>query len=75
MTIAVAVLLLAVPQAPSAGERAVRVSTAERAACMPDAMRLCRSSMPNVRNVVQCFLGQKPKLSRRCRAVLANYGL
>jgi len=59
----------------SAGERTLRVSRAERAACMPDAVRLCRDAMPNVRHVVMCFLGKKAKLSHGCRAVLASYGL
>ncbi|MBM3527655.1 MAG: hypothetical protein FJX62_06155 [Alphaproteobacteria bacterium] len=59
----------------AASERAVRVSASDRAACMPDARRLCRHAMPNVRNVVLCFLSQKSKLSNGCRAVLASYGL
>jgi hypothetical protein len=61
--------------ASSAGERTPRVSGAQRAACIPDAMRLCREAMPNIRQVVMCFLGQRAKLSHGCNAVLASYGL
>jgi hypothetical protein len=42
---------------------------------MPDAVRLCRDQMPNIRKVVMCFLGQRAQLSNRCSAVLASYGL
>ena len=59
----------------SARDRTPRVSGAHRAACMPDALRLCRDSMPNMRQVVMCFLGKRAKLSRGCNAVLASYGL
>jgi len=52
-----------------------RVSQAQRAACMPDAMRLCREALPNLRQVVMCFLGKRAKLSHGCNAVLASYGL
>jgi hypothetical protein len=54
---------------------ATGISRAHRAACLPDAVRLCRDAMPNLRGVVMCFLGQRSKLSRRCNAVLASYGL
>lgn len=61
--------------ASSSGERTLRVSAAQRSACMPDAMRLCREAMPNIRQVVMCFLGKRAKLSHGCNAVLASYGL
>ena len=58
-----------------AGESRWRASASEKSACMPDARRLCRDAMPNLRKVVTCFLGQRAKLSHGCRAVLASYGL
>jgi len=58
-----------------AGAQTMRVSSADRAACMPDAVRLCRDQLPNIRRVVMCFLDKRAKLSRGCNAVLANYGL
>jgi hypothetical protein len=73
--ILVAAILVASGLPAAASERPVRVSAADRAACVPNAKRLCRQAMPNVRNVVLCFLGQKSKLSTGCRAVLASYGL
>ena len=42
---------------------------------MPDAMRLCRDAVPNVRNVLVCFEQNRDKISGRCNAVLASYGL
>ena len=42
---------------------------------MPDAMRLCRDAVPNVRNVLLCFGQNRDKISNRCRTVLAGYGL
>ena len=33
----------------------IKVSAHAKAACMPDAMRLCRDAVPNVRNVLMCF--------------------
>jgi hypothetical protein len=73
--IVVAAILAASPAATIADERSLQVSARERAACMPDARRLCGDAMPNVRRVVMCFLGKKAKLSNGCRAVLASYGL
>jgi hypothetical protein len=74
MAMAIAVWLTLGSAAVSAQDRALRVSAADKAACMPDARRLCRDAMPNVRRVVMCFLGQRAKLSSGCRAVLASYG-
>ena len=46
-----------------------------KAACMPDAMRLCRDAVPNVQNVLLCFGQHREQISNRCRVVLASYGL
>ena len=72
----VAVCLVALgPAAPAVGEEAVKVSASAKAACMPDAMRLCRDAVPNVRSVLVCFSRNRDKISGRCNAVLASYGL
>ena len=42
---------------------------------MPDAMRLCRDAVPNVKNVLLCFGQHREQISNRCRIVLAGYGL
>jgi uncharacterized protein YggE len=54
---------------------AIKVSASAKAACMPDAMRLCRDAVPNVQNVLMCFDQNRDKISNRCRTVLASYGL
>ena len=53
----------------------IRVSASAKAACMPDAMRLCRDAVPNVKNVLLCFGQHREQISNRCRLVLASYGL
>jgi hypothetical protein len=59
----------------SAEEQAIRVSAHAKAACMPDAVRLCRDAIPNVQNVLICFGQHRDKISARCLTVLASYGL
>jgi hypothetical protein len=54
---------------------AIKVSASAKAACMPDALRLCRDAVPNVQNVLLCFGQNRDKISDRCRTVLASYGL
>jgi hypothetical protein len=72
----VAVCLVALmPAMPASGEEAVKVKASDKAACMPDAMRLCRDAVPNVRSVLVCFSRNRDKISGRCNAVLASYGL
>jgi hypothetical protein len=56
-------------------EQVIKVSAQARAACMPDAIRLCRDAVPNVRNVLMCFGMHREEISSRCRIVLAGYGL
>jgi hypothetical protein len=53
----------------------IKVSAVAKAACMPDALRLCRDAVPNVQNVLMCFDQNRDKISTRCRTVLAEYGL
>ena len=59
----------------NAQEETIKVSARDKAACMPDALRLCRDAVPNVRNVLMCFDQNRDKISTRCRTVLASYGL
>lgn len=70
-----ACLLAGATSVACAEEQAIRVSVQAKAACMPDAIRLCRDAVPNVRNVLLCFDQNRDKISNRCRTVLAGYGL
>ena len=63
-----------VPAASAVGEVAIKVSASDKAACMPDAIRLCRDAVPNVQSVLACFSRNRGKISGRCNAVLAGYG-
>ena len=72
--VAVGLLVGATP-ATAEEEPAIKVSASAKAACMPDAMRLCRDAVPNVQNVLLCFGQNRDKISNRCRVVLAGYGL
>ena len=63
------------PAALASAEDAVKVKAADKAACMPDAIRLCRDALPNVRGVLMCFSLNRDKISARCNTVLASYGL
>jgi hypothetical protein len=63
------------PVNPAIGEEAMKVKASDKAACMPDAMRYCRDALPNIRNVVVCIVQNRSKISGRCNAVLASYGL
>lgn len=56
-------------------EQPIRVSARAKAACLPDAMRLCRDAVPHVKNVLLCFGQHREQISNRCRVVLASYGL
>lgn len=69
-----AALFLAVGAASASAEEDIKVSASDKAACMPDAVRLCRDALPNVRNVLMCFGQNRDKVSTRCKTVLAGYG-
>ena len=57
-------------------QRRSKVSiTAQGGLHMPDAVRLCRDALPNVRGVLMCFDQHREQISNRCRTVLASYGL
>jgi hypothetical protein len=42
----------------------------QRAACTPDAFRLCRSEIPDVDRVIACLKQNAPNLSKACQAVM-----
>jgi hypothetical protein len=47
------------------------LGTAEqRAACTPDAMRLCASHVPNVSAIVACLRQNRANLSKPCQAAM-----
>jgi hypothetical protein len=68
-------LLAGATSAFAQDEQPIRVTARAKAACMPDALRLCRDAFPNVRNVLMCFGAHREEISNRCRTVLASYGL
>jgi hypothetical protein len=74
LVIAVVLLLSGGATAAAAKDQSIKVSASERAACMPDARRLCRDALPNVYKVLVCFRSQRAKISSGCNAVLASYG-
>ena len=71
----VAVCLVVGATTAFAEDQALKVSASDKAACMPDALRLCRNAIPNVQNVLLCFGQNRDKISDRCRVVLVSYGL
>jgi hypothetical protein len=51
-------------------ESSAQVATAEqRAACTPDAFRLCASEIPNISAITVCMRKNKSNLSAACKAV------
>ena len=73
LLVAPCVVLLGTQAAP-AEEQVIPISRLAKAACMADAIRLCRNAVPNVQNVLICFGQHRDKISNRCRTVLASYG-
>jgi hypothetical protein len=49
------------------------VGTAEqRAACTPDALRLCSSAIPNIPAIVACLRANRSNLSKACASALSS---
>jgi hypothetical protein len=46
----------------------------DRAACSPDANRLCKQYIPDQMQVLACFRANRQQLTPACRAVLDKYG-
>ena len=49
-----------------------RGTSEQRAACAPDAFRLCASYIPDATNVEACLRQRKSELSDACRAVFEH---
>lgn len=58
--------LLAFASAKAAG------TAEQRAACTPDAVRLCSAEIPNIARVTSCMRANRAKLSARCRLAFDN---
>lgn len=53
---------------PFAGAQAFEATAEQRAACTPDAFRLCSAEIPDEARVAQCMIANKSRLSARCLA-------
>ena len=62
-------ILLAFASATAAGAQENRGTPEQRAACAPDAFRLCSSFIPDPSSVERCLRQNKSDLSGACRAV------
>jgi hypothetical protein len=51
-----------------------QASAEQRAACTPDAMRLCSSEIPDIGRVTACMKANRSRLSARCQASFASAG-
>jgi hypothetical protein len=54
-----------------ASAQAFEVTDQQRAACTPDAFRLCSAEMPDANRVAACMDAKQASLSAPCRAVFA----
>ena len=60
-----ALLLMALAPAPAFSQG----TAAQRAACTPDAFRLCSSDIPDVERITACMRRQQSRLSAACKLV------
>jgi hypothetical protein len=66
----ISALVLAASLVSFTAESSAAVATAEqRAACTPDAFRLCASEIPNIPAITACMRKNKSNLSPACKAV------
>ena len=65
LVLAVAVAVLCA----SASGQAQEFTSGQRAACTPDAFRLCASEIPNVPAIAACMRKNRSNLSSACKAV------
>ena len=63
------VLAAALSLTAIAGAEAFEVTAEQRAACTPDAFRLCSSAIPDVNKVMACMKANEASLSAPCRSV------
>jgi hypothetical protein len=47
-------------------------SAEQRAACTPDALRLCSSEIPNISRIVACLRQNRSNLSKPCQAAMSS---
>lgn len=66
------ILVVAFSVAAAASAKAAQGTAEQRAACTPDAMRLCSSEIPDVARVTACMKAKQASLSARCRAMFAS---
>ncbi|CAL8978827.1 hypothetical protein RHODGE_RHODGE_00275 [Rhodoplanes serenus] len=68
--VATAVVMVGLSSAPSSA-----MGTAEdRAACIPDAFRLCSAAIPDADRVIACLKTERVKLSTACRVAMRRNG-
>ena len=68
--IAISALVLGASLISSTAPGLADIASAEqRAACTPDAFRLCSSEMPNIPGITACMRKNFSKLSPACKAV------
>ncbi len=58
-----------------ANAKAFEVTAEQRAACTPDALRLCSSEIPDVGRIVACMKAKEASLSSQCRTVFQTASL
>lgn len=63
-------IILALLPLALAGPALAQGTPEQRAACGPDAFRLCASSIPNVGKTAACLRGHREQLSAACRTVM-----
>lgn len=64
--------LLALPLGAAAA--LAQGTPAQRAACAPDAMRLCRAEIPDAERVAGCLRRERANLGPACRQVMNGAG-
>mgnify|MGYP005810460731 CR=1 FL=1 len=68
-------LVVALTLMAAGGAKAqLNVTAEQRAACTPDALRLCSAAIPNVARVTACMKAHEADLSAGCRAVFRSAG-
>jgi hypothetical protein len=70
LRIALGALVIAASLTSFTAAGSAQVASAEqRAACTPDAFRLCASEIPNIPAITACMRKNKSNLSAACKAV------
>jgi hypothetical protein len=62
-------LVLAASLISFTAESSAAATAEQRAACTPDAFRLCASEIPNIPAITACMRKNKSNLSAACKAV------